>query len=175
MPEHSSPRSALARLATNVAIVTASDGAVPHGVTANGWGESADPPLVLVTLTVGSRTLPIVRRSGRFAVNVLAADQEGLARAFARREDRPGSRFDGVDYRTVEGCPILAGSLATVVCQLESEAPFGGQEIVVGRIVHAESRDGEPLIFFDRAFRRLAPARTRVAPVDPAAGAPDVT
>ncbi|MBO0872669.1 MAG: flavin reductase family protein [Pseudonocardia sp.] len=173
MPEDSSPRSALARLATNVAIVTASYGAVPHGVTANGWGESADPPLVLVTLTIGSRTLPIVQRSGRFAVNVLAADQEGLARAFARREERPGARFDDVDFRTVGGCPILAGCLAAVVCRLESGAPFGGQEIVVGRIEHAESRDGEPLIFFDRGFRRLAPRRTGVTPVDPASYAPD--
>ena len=98
-------RAALGLLATNVAVVTTADGALPHGVTANAWGESADPALVLVTLTVGAQTLPIVRRSGRFAVNVLSADQEGLARAFARHEDRPGSRFEGVDFRMVDGCP----------------------------------------------------------------------
>lgn len=162
-------RTALARLATNVAVVTTAEADLPHGVTANAWGESADPPLLLVTLTVGSRTLPIVRASGRFAVNVLAADQEGLARAFARREDRPGSRFDGVDFRMVDGCPVLEGALASFVCRVEGGTAFGGQEIVVGRIERAESREGEPLVFFDRRFRQLAAPDAVAAPVDPGA------
>lgn len=167
MAEHSRARSALARLATNVAVVTASDGTVAHGVTANCWGESVDPPLVLVTLTAGSRTLPIVQRSGWFAANVLAADQERLARAFARHEDRPGSRFDGVAFRTVHGCPVIEGCVATLVCRVQGGAAFGAQEIVVGRVEHAESRDAEPLVFFDRAFRRLAATEAGAGPVEP--------
>lgn len=172
MAENAPERAALALLATNVAVVTTSDGGVPHGVTANAWGESADPPLVLVTLTVGAQTLPIVQRTGRFAVNILAADQEPLARAFARHEDRPGARFDGVEVRTVGGLPVIEGCLASLVCRVEGGAPFGSQEIVVGRIEHAETRDAEPLLFFDRRFRRLAAHDPAVLPVDPSNPAP---
>lgn len=167
MADNAPERAALALLATNVAVVTTSDDGVPHGVTANAWGESADPPLVLVTLTVGAQTLPIVQRTGRFAVNVLAANQESLARGFARHEDRPGARFDGVDVRTVDGCPVIAGCLATLVCRVQGGAPFGSQEIVVGRIQHAETREAEPLLFFDRRFRRLAASDPATPPVDP--------
>jgi flavin reductase (DIM6/NTAB) family NADH-FMN oxidoreductase RutF len=166
-PRNVPARAALGLLATNVAVVTTADGGLPHGVTANAWGESADPALVLVTLTVGAQTLPIVRRSGRFAVNILSADQEGLARAFARHEDRPGSRFDGVDFRMVDGCPVLEGCLAGLVCRVEGGAPFGSQEIVVGRIETAEIREAEPLLFFDRRFQRLAASDPAAAPVDP--------
>lgn len=150
-------KDALARLATNVAIVTTSDGTTPHGVTANAWGESEDPPLVLVTLDVAGRTLPLVQQAGRFAVNVLADDQQDLARRFARREEWPGARFSGVTHRIQQDCPLLEGALASFVCRVEAEAPFGSQRIVVGRIDYAELGQADPLIFFDRAFRALAP------------------
>jgi flavin reductase (DIM6/NTAB) family NADH-FMN oxidoreductase RutF len=46
--------------------------------------------MALVSLDRGSHLLPPVRKTGRFLVNVLGADQASLARAFGKKGG-PGS------------------------------------------------------------------------------------
>jgi flavin reductase (DIM6/NTAB) family NADH-FMN oxidoreductase RutF len=89
-------RAALGHFATGVTVVTAAGGDTHHGTTANAVSSvSLDPPLLLVCLRDESLTLSAMRESGRFAVNVLHADQEHLARRFARR----GAGWDRVAHR----------------------------------------------------------------------------
>jgi 3-hydroxy-9,10-secoandrosta-1,3,5(10)-triene-9,17-dione monooxygenase reductase component len=52
---------------------------------------SLEPLLLLVCFDNGARTLPVVRESERFGVNVLAAGQEELARLFASKRPRTRS------------------------------------------------------------------------------------
>ena len=75
--EQSGLRRALGRFATGVAVVTCRDGGgEPRGVTINSFSSvSLEPPLVLFSLARESRSLADVLAAGRFAVNVLAADQ----------------------------------------------------------------------------------------------------
>ena len=57
---------------------------------------SLEPLLLLVCFDNAARTLPAVRETGRFGVNVLSAGQEDLARLFASKlpsgRSSPGSR-----------------------------------------------------------------------------------
>ena len=145
-------RRLMGQWATGVSIVTSIG---PRGCTANAVASlSLDPPLVLVCLDHGSNTLTAIRATGRFCINVLAGDQEQLARGFARKcaEDE---KFAGISHQAVDDVPILDGVLAWVLCELEEEVPGGDHAIVIGRPVRGEANDAaEPLIFFRSAYSR---------------------
>jgi flavin reductase (DIM6/NTAB) family NADH-FMN oxidoreductase RutF len=144
-------RAAVGHFATGVTVVTASAGEAWHGTTANAVSSvSLDPPLVLVCLRDESLTLAALLESGRFAVNVLHADQQPLAHRFARR----GAGWDGVVHR--DG--LLDGALATLECAVHDVADGGDHRIVVGRVQAVEHPEehAPPLLFYRGAYRGLA-------------------
>src|ERR1700727_2080624 len=80
-------RTALGHYATGVAVVTTqtADGR-PAGMTINSFSSlSLDPPLVLWCLQLSSDRFTTFAAAGYFAINVLAASQEQVARRFAAR------------------------------------------------------------------------------------------
>src|SRR5436305_13177793 len=77
-------RDTLGQFPTGVAVVTAAGPDGPAGLTTNAFSSlSLDPPLIVVCFDHGSRTLAVVRETRRFAVNVLRAGDEDLARLSA--------------------------------------------------------------------------------------------
>jgi flavin reductase (DIM6/NTAB) family NADH-FMN oxidoreductase RutF len=67
-------RSVMGHFATGVTVVTASAPDGPVGLTANAVASlSLDPLLLLVAFDNEARTLPVIRETGRFGVNVLHA------------------------------------------------------------------------------------------------------
>ena len=82
-------RQVLGSFATGVTVVTTSAGEHGYGMTANSFSSvSLDPPLVLVCAIAGTEGSEVIARNGKFAVNILAADQEPISRFFASK-DRP--------------------------------------------------------------------------------------
>ena len=149
-------RDTLGRFPTGVAVVTAMGPDGPAGLTTNAFTSlSLDPPLVLVCFDRASRTLPVVREAGRFAVNVLRAGQEDLARLFAGKAPHT-EKFDAVTHSVDHGAPVLDDALAWLVCDVEALHPGGDHEIGVGEVTALGSDpDGEPLVFIDGRFRAL--------------------
>jgi flavin reductase (DIM6/NTAB) family NADH-FMN oxidoreductase RutF len=148
------------RFATGVAIVTTAHEGRIHGFTANAFASvSAEPPTVLICVNRRATAHPLIASSQRFCVNILALDQRALAERFAGGE--PRSRFDGVGYRIgPSGSPILDGTLAHLDCSLGEELSASTHTIFLGAVLDAGWRDGEPLGYFNRAYRdfALAPA-----------------
>ena len=83
---------------------------------------SLDPLLLLVCFANGARTLRVVRETGRFGVNVLAAGQEDLARLFASKTPER-EKFAGVQHTVHDGIPVIEGTLAWVGCTLQGVDP----------------------------------------------------
>jgi flavin reductase (DIM6/NTAB) family NADH-FMN oxidoreductase RutF len=78
-------------------------------------------------------------------VNVLGADQLGLAERFASRVE---DRFAGVEYflsRT--GMPILKGAAAWFECHNKSRYPEGDHVIFVGEVEECAVNPQAPLIY----------------------------
>jgi len=152
-------RRVMGHFATGVTVVTATDAELgqPFGLTANAVASvSLEPPLVLACVEAGSDTHPRIRAAGAFAISVLAADQEALARRFAGGE--AADKFRDVAYRReVTGAPVLEGALAWVDCRLWAEYPGGDHTIFVGEVVAGDARAGEPLIFFRGGYGRYRP------------------
>ncbi len=143
-------RAAFARMATNVAVVTVADDEGNHGCTANAWGESLDPPLLLITLRTTSSTRERIVDRGHFGISVLANTQLWLAKRFAR----PGPRFEGVTYRLgTLGQPMLDGCVVSFGCSLSAVHPFGSYEILVGSVQEVMcDEEAHPLLFFNGHF-----------------------
>ena len=146
-PDPRALRTALGCFPTGVAIVTttAPDGA-PVGLTISSFNTvSLDPPLVLWSLGLGARSLPVFRRSGGFAVNVLAADQAHVPSLFSGPD---ADRFAGLDWRLgALGFPVIAGAAALFECADYARYPGGDHEIFLGEVCHFEHTDTTPLVF----------------------------
>jgi flavin reductase (DIM6/NTAB) family NADH-FMN oxidoreductase RutF len=146
-------RRLMGRWATGVAVVTSRAESGPRGATTNALTSlSLDPLLILVCLDRRSNTLEAVRSSGRFCVNVLAADQEELARRFATKQSGE-EKLAGVPHDAVDGVPVLAGVLAWLICDLEREVDGGDHAILVGRPRETGvDQSAEPLVFYDGRY-----------------------
>jgi flavin reductase (DIM6/NTAB) family NADH-FMN oxidoreductase RutF len=149
-------RRVMGHFATGVTVITTRDAqGRPTGLTANAvTSVSLDPPLILVCVDKAADCYPCFGRSGMFAVNVLAEDQEEISRRFATKG---ANKFEGVGYRlNAAGCAILENALAWLGCRIVQSHDAGDHTIYVGEVEEAESGEGAPLLFFRGAYRRLA-------------------
>lgn len=148
-------REAMSAVPTGVTVVTAMGEEGPSGMTANAVVSlSVSPPMMLACLDRGARTLASVRGSGRFLINVLASDQEELARRFATKDPEP-EKWKDVPWAEEEGVPRIAGALAWVRCELHDLIDGGDHLIVTGSVLDTETSGRDPLIFHRGAYRGL--------------------
>jgi flavin reductase (DIM6/NTAB) family NADH-FMN oxidoreductase RutF len=147
-------RSTLRLFASGITIVASRARGARHGMTCTSFASvSLEPPLVLVCLERDSHTLGAVSASGVFAVSVLSAEQEVAARSFARPGHKP---FDDFPMRDApNGCPILEGALAWLACSVERNLEAGDHNVVVGLVEDCAFHPGEPLLYFDRDYRKF--------------------
>ncbi len=148
-------RDVMGHFATGVSVVTARDGkGGPVGTTANAISSvSLDPPLLLACLARSSETLAAIREDGRFAINILAADQRHHSDRFAKKGSAVGVHeveFDDHEH----GVPVLPGALATIACSVQSIYRAGDHDIVVGFAQALEHREPgtKPLLFYRGAY-----------------------
>ncbi|MBA3955620.1 MAG: flavin reductase family protein [Acidimicrobiia bacterium] len=150
-------RQVLGHFSTGVVVVTSLAEGVPVGLSVNSFtAVSLDPPLVAFCAARRSRTWASIRPAGIFCVNVLAEDQEAVARVFAT----PGAdRFGKVGWApSPSGAPRIYGSLAWIDCTIDAVHPGGDHEICVGRVraLGMEREDG-PLVFYRGGYGRFEP------------------
>ena len=150
-------RDTVAAFPTGVTIVTARGADGPAGLTTNAFTSlSLDPPLVLVCFDNDSRTLGVVRDTGRFAINILRRDQEDLAAVFASKRVQ-AEKFAEVTHTEDHGVPVLDDALAWIVCDVRELLPGGDHTIGIGAVTALDSTAGDPLLFWRGAYRALLP------------------
>jgi flavin reductase (DIM6/NTAB) family NADH-FMN oxidoreductase RutF len=146
-------RECVGAFATGVTVVTTHSQGQSAGMTLNSFTSvSLSPLLVLVSLAHGTRTLEVVTRSRRFAVNVLHRRQRDVALAFAQR----GASFPpGHTIVDPAGYVAVMHALAILRCEVVGIHTAGDHDLVVGEVVDFEGSGGEPLIFHRGAFGGL--------------------
>jgi flavin reductase (DIM6/NTAB) family NADH-FMN oxidoreductase RutF len=152
-------REVFGRFATGVAVITSAGPSGAGGMTANAiCSLSLDPLLALVCFENQARTLPIVRDAGRFAVNVLAADQEELAGVFASKLPE-SEKLQGVAHHLRAGVPVLDGTIAWAVCEVQDLIAGGDHTIAIGRVTELGLGAGEPLLWYAGRYHDLPTGR----------------
>jgi flavin reductase (DIM6/NTAB) family NADH-FMN oxidoreductase RutF len=147
-------RDVIGHFASGVTIITARHENVDYGLTVSAVTSlSLEPPMMLVCVNKSSRTLPAIRQSGTFGVNILGESQGELAQLFASASD---AKFEGVEVVYTElGNPLLKEALAHLECQVIQEITGGTHSVFLSVVQRAERFDGAPLAYFRGRFGRL--------------------
>jgi flavin reductase (DIM6/NTAB) family NADH-FMN oxidoreductase RutF len=124
---------------------------------------SLDPMLVLVCIRQDSEMRRLFDELDFFAVSVLAADQEPVARWFANPRRPAGlKQFDAVAWRAgvATGSPLIDQALAWLECAVVQQIPAGDHTILLGRVLSFDCATGaEPLTFFGGSFGTVTAGR----------------
>jgi 3-hydroxy-9,10-secoandrosta-1,3,5(10)-triene-9,17-dione monooxygenase reductase component len=170
-------RIVLRRFATGVAVVTTWDGERPWGTTVNSFNSvSLRPPLVMVAFDRDRRIVPGLRRTGRYAVNVLGEDKQALSDCFAGGpRPRGGASADhetsgaaatsgdrgelcGAAWRTgATGLPVLDAAIASLECTVVDVHRAGDHDLFIARVDAALSGDDQtlPLLYYSGRYLRI--------------------
>jgi 3-hydroxy-9,10-secoandrosta-1,3,5(10)-triene-9,17-dione monooxygenase reductase component len=139
-------RDVAGRFPSGVTVITGVDDEGPVGFTCQSFHAlSLDPPMIVFAVANTSTSWPRIRRTGRCCVNVLADDQEAVARTFAMSGI---DKFADQRWGTAEdGNPVLADVLAWFTCTLSGIHPGGDHEVVTADVTGLDAHERLPLVF----------------------------
>lgn len=148
-------RAILRHFAAGVTVITSvNEDGTPAGMTATAFSSvSLSPPMVLVCVAATAHTRRAIEGRGAFAVTLLAASQETVARRFASKAT---DKFEGVAWHPGStGVPVLDGALATVECRVSRTVEAGTHIVIIGEVLAGSHAGGEPLVYYDGTYRLL--------------------
>jgi len=152
-------KSAMRLLAASVTVITSGRGDERRGLTATAvCSLSMTPPSMLVCVNRFGEAHSVISKTGSYCVNILADDEEDVARRFAGQGGTSGAdKFLNAAWSELEtGAPALDGALVNIDCTVteithtESHSVFFG---VVRKVRLAPSK--RPLVHFNREFISL--------------------
>jgi flavin reductase (DIM6/NTAB) family NADH-FMN oxidoreductase RutF len=147
-------KAAMSHFASGVTIVTTEHDGTRYGMTVASFASlSLHPPLVLVCVEHSVKTHDAIAAAGKFGVSILGADQGDVSNRFASRVE---DKFAGLGVRAGEsGVPLIDGAITTLECSVRERLPGGDHTIFVGEVIHAETREGAPLLYFRSGYREM--------------------
>jgi flavin reductase len=135
-------KNGMRHLAAAVNVITTQHMGKKAGMTATAvCSLTAEPPLLLVCININAFSHEIIRRSGRFVVNVLSTDDVAVANRFAGGDVE--NRFQTGDWAELpSGGLALSSAVVSFDCSLSGDIPVSTHSIFLGRVeqvvVHSE-------------------------------------
>jgi flavin reductase len=149
---------AMSRVASSVWIATTEGSGGRYGLTVSAvTSVAADPPTVLVCVNRRNPLEVAMRENRIFALSALRADQRQTALSFSGHP-RDGSPYDFDSARWTpapSGALRLSGAVAWFDCQTVAVHQVGTHSIFIGRVEHAGSSPGMPLVYGRRLFAEI--------------------
>lgn len=141
---------------TGVVAVAGTVDGVRVGVAASSFTSvSLDPPLVSVAFDNTSTTWPVLRKSARLGISVLAEGQDLLCRQLAAKN---ADRFANASTTISDGGAVLFhGAVSWLEVELHDELQGGDHSIALLAVKAMHTFTGtHPLVFHGSGFRALA-------------------
>ena len=114
---------------------------------------SLDPPLVLICIEHSASVHEALTTAPGFAVNILSARQEQIARRFSIVDIE---RFEGVGFtRSSSGYAILDDILGLIECRRVALHEGGDHTIIVGEVEATRIEIGTPLLYYRGGYAQL--------------------
>lgn len=148
-------KNAVSHFATGVVLVTATTAQGRSGFTCQSFASlSLDPMLVSFAVTHAGASWALMHDATTFGVSILGAEHEDVARRFATSGI---DKFDGLEFvNGPQGAPLLATALGQLEGEVVTVTRHGDHDIVVVAADFAETRDGDPLLFWRGRFGTFA-------------------
>ncbi len=149
-------KESLARLAGGLAIITCWQDEAPQGLLVSSiTGLSVDPPRFLFCVRREASAHDALVGAQLCGVSILSVEDEAEALTFIDPGLRAG-RFTSPQWRTVPGRPpVLETSLSTATCLTDQVIDAGSHSILLVTAQSLAVRQGDPLVTYNRALRRL--------------------
>ncbi|PYP54783.1 MAG: flavin reductase [Gemmatimonadetes bacterium] len=148
-------RAVLGRFPSGVTVVSTrgADGS-DQGMTVSAFCSlSLDPPLVLICIEHSASVHEALTTAPGFAVNILSARQEQIARRFSIVDIE---RFEGVGFtRSSSGYAILDDILGLIECRRVALHEGGDHTIIVGEVEATRIEIGTPLLYYRGGYAQL--------------------
>lgn len=158
-PKQLAFRNAMAHMSAAVNIITTDGEAGRCGITATAVCSVTDtPPTVMVCVNRNSAMNAVFKANGKLCVNVLTGDQEEAAKHFAGMTGvAMEERFALDPWNTgSQGVPVLDGALANLQGRIVESQEIGTHSVLLVELDDIQVRDeGDSLVYFSRAFRRV--------------------
>ena len=153
-------RYGMRHFALGVTVITAEEGGRRAGLTATAvCSVTADPPRLVVFINKNVQASELILASGALSVNVLAAEQEDVARAFAGmvKDVHGEARFGYGRWSALQTqAPCLDGALANFDCRVIKVFDESTHHAFLCEVLATRERnDGEALIYLNGGFRRI--------------------
>jgi flavin reductase (DIM6/NTAB) family NADH-FMN oxidoreductase RutF len=146
-------RRVLGSFATGVTVISTGEPGQVHGMTANAFmSGSLDPPLCIVSVARAARMHEFLERYRHYGVNILARGQEDYVLHFAGRPKEELS----ADFAFVGSTPLLASAHARIAAEIVAAHDCGDHTLFIGRIVHVDCDEREPLVLHRGRYGGLA-------------------
>lgn len=145
---------AMSHFASGVTVVTTEHEGRPYGMTVASFASlSLNPPLVLICIEKNVKTHDAIDAAGVFGVSMLAQSQAAVSNRFASKSE---DKFtDAAIHRGSLGVPLIDGAICTLECRITDRLPGGDHTIFVGEVLHSETEESAPLIYFRSGYREL--------------------
>lgn len=148
-------RNVMRHQAGAVAIIAVGKTGHRTGLTATAVCSLSDtPPMLIVCINRTASAHAPIRDAKSFSVNLLADDQQDLAKLFSSKKVMGEARFDKKVWDTMKtGAPMLKGCIANLDCEVKDEHGFDTHSLFVGLVKDARFReDAQPLLYFRGDF-----------------------
>ena len=154
---------AMRHWASGIGIAATEHQGMKYGLTVSSFTSvSVDPPIVLISVHQDSQAHDPILASGRYAVTLLAADQQPLSDLFAGRTEQGENRFEGLETLTLKtGSPVIPGGLCVFDCEVSGSYATETTTVIFGQVVAAQVsarpyEDLKPLLYYHQGYRFLS-------------------
>jgi flavin reductase (DIM6/NTAB) family NADH-FMN oxidoreductase RutF len=140
---------------TGVAVVTTKYNEQLFGLTVNSFTSvSLSPPLVSFCLSKDSGSFAAFHLGDKFAINILAENQQELAKHFAAKKI---NKFLGVKYQESKlAMPLIIGATCWLECDKLYEYDGGDHIILVAKVQYCSINNKlMPLLYFEREYKMI--------------------
>lgn len=128
---------ALGKMVYGIYVLTTAHGKEMNGMIAS-WATqvSYEPPLLLAAVHPNRYSHNLIRKSGAFALHVIAKEQKELLSRFKGPD--PAAKFSDIAWhRGKSGSPILQDCLAYLDCEVKESFTPGNHTLFIGEIIDA--------------------------------------
>ena len=152
-------REAMAHLASGVALIAWWDAETPRGLLVSSLTAlSTEPPRVLFCVAKTAPAHGALLKAEECSLSLLSATDQEEAERLSLHEQAQDAFSTEAWTLDPQAPPRRLGALVSLTGFVDSKMDAGSHSIFVVRVGGADVRKHAPLVYFDRAFHRLAPA-----------------
>lgn len=140
----------LRNITYGVYIISTMDGERPTGCTANSLMQiTSDPATFALSMNHDNFTNECIAKSGKFVINILGETSKPLLiGTFGFRSGKDVDKFKGVDYKMVDGVPILEDSTGYIVCDVVDKMETSTHTVFLGKMTDCDTlKEDTPMTY----------------------------